>query len=125
LKRDIEAAIKKKSFCYENLLGESENIKLPGNFNPNIMMIFKEAMSNGLKHAQAHHVKLNIKKTGLEEIVIELTDDGTGFNQRYIKKGHGFQNMPKRANRIKSKFSIITNPGVGTRYSLSIPLMAA
>jgi signal transduction histidine kinase len=112
-------------FCYENLLGESENIKLPGNFNRNIMMIFKEAMSNSLKHAQARHVKLNIKKTGLEEIVIELTDDGTGFNQLYIKKGHGFQNMLKRANRIKSKFSIITNPGEGTRYSLSIPLMAA
>ncbi|HEX3079206.1 MAG TPA: two-component regulator propeller domain-containing protein, partial [Puia sp.] len=29
-------------FSYENLLGESENIKLPGNYNRNIMMIFKE-----------------------------------------------------------------------------------
>ena len=33
-------------FCYENELGDSENLKLPGNYNRNIMMIFKEAMSN-------------------------------------------------------------------------------
>ena len=51
-------------FCYENLLGESENVKLPGNYNRNIMMIFKEAMSNCLKHAQARHVKLKITKAG-------------------------------------------------------------
>ena len=43
-------------------LGESENVKLPGNYNRNIMMIFKEAMSNCLKHAQARHVKLKIQK---------------------------------------------------------------
>jgi signal transduction histidine kinase/ligand-binding sensor domain-containing protein len=112
-------------FSYENFLGESENLKLPGNYNRNIMMIFKEAMSNCLKHAQAHHVRLKIQKIGLQEILIELADDGIGFNQLYIKKGHGFQNMLKRANRIKTNFSIITNPGEGTRYDLRIPVSSA
>jgi signal transduction histidine kinase/ligand-binding sensor domain-containing protein len=112
-------------FSYENMLGESENVKLPGNFNRNIMMIFKEAMSNSLKHAQARHVKLNIQRTEQGEIQIELADDGIGFNHLFVKKGHGFQNMLKRANRIKSKFNIITNPGTGTRYDLNIPLVPA
>jgi signal transduction histidine kinase/ligand-binding sensor domain-containing protein len=109
-------------FCYENLLGESENVKLPGNYNRNIMMIFKEAMSNCLKHAQARHIKLKITKSGLEEILVELSDDGIGFNPLYIKKGHGFQNMQKRANRIKSLFSSSSTPGEGTRYELRIPV---
>jgi ligand-binding sensor domain-containing protein/signal transduction histidine kinase len=112
-------------FCYENLLGESENIKLPGNYNRNIMMIFKEAMSNCLKHAQAHHVKLIIQKNGGQEILIALSDDGIGFNPLFIKKGHGFQNMQKRANRIKSAFSSSSIPGEGTRYDLRIPVSPA
>jgi signal transduction histidine kinase/ligand-binding sensor domain-containing protein len=110
-------------FSYKNQLGESENVKLPGNFNRNIMMIFKEAMSNCLKHAQARHVKLIVQKTELPEILIVLADDGMGFKHLYIKKGHGFQNMQKRANRMKAMFAINSNPGEGTRYELRIPLV--
>ncbi|HZZ76512.1 MAG TPA: triple tyrosine motif-containing protein, partial [Puia sp.] len=101
-------------FSYENLLGESGNIKLPGNYNRNIMMIFKEAMSNSLKHAQATKVKLKIQKAENGEILIELADNGIGFNPLYIKKGHGFQNMQKRSNRIKSTLTPISIPGEGT-----------
>jgi signal transduction histidine kinase len=109
-------------FSYENLLTDSENIKLPGNYNRNIMMIFKEAMSNSLKHAQATKVKLKIQKAENQEILIELADNGIGFNPLYIKKGHGFQNMQKRANRIKSTLNPISIPGEGTRYDLRIPV---
>jgi ligand-binding sensor domain-containing protein/signal transduction histidine kinase len=112
-------------FSYENLLGESENIKLPGNYNRNIMMIFKEAMSNSLKHAQATKVKLKIQKAENHEILIELADNGIGFNPLYIKKGHGFQNMQKRSNRIKSTLTPISIPGEGTRYDLRIPISTA
>jgi signal transduction histidine kinase len=111
-------------FSYENLLGPSEDAKLPGNYNRNIMMIFKEAMSNCLKHAQARHVKLIIRKSETQEIQIELKDDGQGFNQLFIKKGHGFQNMLKRANRIRSIFTINSKPGEGARYDLRIPIYA-
>jgi signal transduction histidine kinase len=108
-------------FSYENGLEESDNVKLPGNFNRNIMMIFKEAMSNCLKHAQAHHVKLKVHKLEIPEIEIVLADDGHGFNPLYIKKGHGFQNMQKRANRMKAFFTINSITGEGTRYELRIP----
>jgi signal transduction histidine kinase/ligand-binding sensor domain-containing protein len=109
-------------FSYENCLDQSENLKLPGNYNRNIMMIFKEAMSNSLKHAQATQVKLKIHKTEKHEILIELSDNGIGFNPLYIKKGHGFQNMQKRANRIKSLLTPQSSPGQGTRYILSVPI---
>ena len=39
-----------------------------------------------------------------------------------LKKGHGFQNMQKRANRIKSVFAMASSPGKGTRYEIRIPL---
>ena len=111
-------------FSYENQLGEFENEKLPGNFNRNIMMIFKEVMSNCLKHAKARHVKLVIRKTGIREIGILLSEDGIGFNPLYIKKGHGFQNIQKRANRMNATCSIDSNPGEGSRYELRIPVLS-
>jgi ligand-binding sensor domain-containing protein/signal transduction histidine kinase len=109
-------------FSYEYLIGDDENVKLPGNYNRNIMMIFKEAMSNSLKHAQAQHVKLKIRQSNEKEILIVLTDDGIGFNPLFIKKGHGFQNMQKRANRIKAIFQTYSDPGSGSRYELRIPV---
>ena len=109
-------------FSYENLLDQSENLKLPGNYNRNIMMIFKEAMSNSLKHAQATQVKLKIWNAEGRNIIIELSDNGIGFNPLYIKKGHGFQNMQKRASRIKSELTPLSSPGEGTRYILKIPV---
>ena len=88
-------------------------------------MIFKEAMSNCLKHAQATQVKLKILKPDNHEILIELADDGIGFNPLFIKKGHGFQNMQKRANRIKAISNTNSIPGEGTRYELRIPIYPA
>jgi signal transduction histidine kinase len=57
-------------------------------------------------------------------ILIELADNGIGFNP-YIKKGQGFQNMQKRSNRIKSTLTPISIPGEGTRYDLRIPIHPA
>ena len=53
---------------------------------------------------------------------VVLCDDGLGFNPLFIKKGHGFQNMQKRANRIKAIFAIESSPGKGARYELKIPI---
>jgi len=109
-------------FTYRNQLGEAEKIKLPGNYNRNIMMIFKEAMSNSLRHGQPSLVQLTTGISENREIVFELSDDGVGFNPLFAKKGHGFQNMQKRANRIKAVFELHSSPGAGTRYRLRIPV---
>ncbi len=109
-------------FQFENELEDSGNLKLPGNYNRNIMMIFKEAMSNCMKHARAKKVRLKIQKTEAGEVMISLQDNGIGFDHLFIKKGHGFQNMKKRAGRINSLFTITSVPGQGSRYELRIPL---
>ena len=77
------------------------------------MMIFKEAMSNCLKHAQASHVKLKVHKSDIPEIEIVLADDGLGFNPLYIKKGHGFQNMRKARKPDEGFLYHKQHPGEG------------
>jgi len=66
-----------------------------------------------------------MQKADNQEILIELADNGIGFNPLYIKKGHGFQNMQKRSGRIKSTLTPISIPGEGTRYDLRIPIYPA
>src|SRR5262249_26027634 len=66
-----------------------KNVKLPGDYSRNIMMIFKEAMNNVLKHAHAKNVSFHINMTGENILHILLDDDGDGFDMDKIKKGHG------------------------------------
>lgn len=85
-------------------------------------MIFKEAISNILKHAQATHVKFSVIITS-EEICLSMSDNGVGF--LYVRRkseGMGLENMRWRARMARGKLEIKSNPGEGTTLSLTIPL---
>ncbi len=92
--------------------------KLPLDVSRNLMMIFKEALNNCLKYAKATQVKLEAVIEEKDILHITLTDNGTGFDYDTVAKGHGIDNMNKRAQRIKGKLYIDTHPGEGTVISL-------
>ncbi|MNX39120.1 Nitrate/nitrite sensor protein NarX [compost metagenome] len=84
----------------------------------NILMIFKEAINNALKYANAEAVNFTAKMDGnLLEII--LADNGTGFNIESAKSGHGMNNMQVRASRIKGNLNITSNHN-GTTIALSV-----
>lgn len=93
------------------------NYRLPLDVSRNLMMIFKEALNNCLKYADATDVKLD---AGLEGDVLHLTltDNGKGFDVDTVQKGHGIDNMNIRAARIKGKLYMDSVPGKGTTISL-------
>jgi signal transduction histidine kinase/ligand-binding sensor domain-containing protein len=95
---------------------------LPGHTGRNIILIFKEAMNNILKHAKATRASLSIEKKG-PQILIILRDDGNGFIADKIKKGYGTVNMAKRAERIDGLFTIESCISQGTvcRLVVNIP----
>ncbi|HUH33673.1 MAG TPA: two-component regulator propeller domain-containing protein, partial [Daejeonella sp.] len=47
-------------FSYEGITEQLANTRLPMEYSRNISMIFKEALNNSLRHAEAHHVLLNV-----------------------------------------------------------------
>lgn len=98
----------------------NRHLKLPMDYSRNIILIFKEAVNNMLKYAQASEVQLSFKKEE-EDIVISLKDNGVGIDKN-AERGNGLINMHNRAQRIKGELEILTEAQKGTEIILRFPL---
>jgi signal transduction histidine kinase len=64
----------------------------------------QEALNNVCRHAKAKHVKTEVRAENSTDLVIEVHDDGLGFDGARINKtGHGIANIRSRANLIGAK----------------------
>jgi ligand-binding sensor domain-containing protein/signal transduction histidine kinase len=108
------------TFKISGICESFRNIILPMDTARHIVLIFKEAMTNALKHAHSSNVTLTFDENG-HELRIELTDDGKGFyssNGNGKNDGNGLSNMKSRAKKINSELSINAVPGFGTMVEL-------
>jgi signal transduction histidine kinase len=93
-----------------------------------IFFIAEEAVNNARKHAQAPHIWLNLKSLGQGIALLEIIDDGIGFdveavNRAYDKRGSlGMINLRERTELVNGLLSIQSKPGQGTRVQVYIPL---
>ncbi|WP_169512956.1 GAF domain-containing sensor histidine kinase [Actinopolymorpha alba] len=77
--------------------------------------IAQEALQNIARHAHAHHVTMRLDSSA-GELVLEISDDGTGFDPSASFPGHlGLRSMRERINEIGGALEIISAPGEGTR----------
>ncbi|MBK9017347.1 MAG: hypothetical protein IPM82_26665 [Saprospiraceae bacterium] len=88
----------------------------------NIYLIFKEAVNNAAKYAEASEVELflSVKKGWL---LMKITDNGKGFeagSQHADGGGNGLRNMRLRAEDIGGKVEITSKPGEGTKVELRV-----
>lgn len=99
---------------------------VPDTARRNIYLIFKEAMTNIVKHAKATSVRFSVS-TSDEWLEISLTDNGCGLAtqqsgmsdaERDFRHGHGLRNMRRRAEEIGAELVIDSQPGRGTRITL-------
>jgi ligand-binding sensor domain-containing protein len=92
--------------------GLDKSRKIPVDYRQNIYYIFKEALNNIVRHAEATEVKIQLKneKHAFRMVII---DNGRGFNEDIESRGHGLKNMKMRAERIDGRLDIIVNQGVG------------
>ncbi len=102
-------------FYAEQNIGEKQTKSLPAGCSRQVVMIFKEGMTNILKHAEADsvHFSLHIKMNTFNFI---LKDNGKGMCNNNIT-GHGLQNMQNRAAEIKGHL-VIDSDHEGTRITL-------
>jgi len=64
----------------------------------------QEALNNICRHARAKQVKMEVRAENPTDLVIEICDDGVGFDGAIINKtGHGIANIRSRANLIGAK----------------------
>jgi signal transduction histidine kinase len=86
-----------------------------------LLRISQEAMHNINKHAQAKNV--NITLSFMEDIfVMDIADDGLGFEPSKIRNGFGMKTMRDRAEELSGTLTIESEQGTGTAIAVSIPI---
>ncbi|GAB3242078.1 sensor histidine kinase [Kineosporia babensis] len=86
-----------------------------------MLAVTSEALHNVVKHAQAHLVTLTLAASG-GEVVLQITDDGRGFDVSAGHPGHfGLLGMTERANRSGGGLQVTSSPGMGTTVRLVLP----
>ena len=102
--------------------------RLPGYVAYHLFHSVSEAVTNALKHAQAHTVAIDINHLADEKLVaVSVTDDGVGFDVSSAPgpdQGHfGLQGMRERMARIHGACSISSQRGC-SRLTFNAPATA-
>jgi signal transduction histidine kinase len=80
--------------------------------------VVREAVSNAVRHATA--ANLSVVVSLRDDLVVEVTDDGTGLPESIVYSGLG--NLRQRAEQVGGTFSVHRADPVGTRLRWSAPL---
>ena len=102
-------------------MSDASQPRLGADVRREVFLIFKEALHNITRHAQATHVRivLSIAQHRLELVV---QDDGCGLDRARARDGQGLRNMVRRAEGLGGTVAVTSGDGAGARLALSVPL---
>lgn len=92
-----------------------------------LLRIAQEAVSNAMRHARPHLVRINMTDED-SHWIMSVADDGVGMQQPtelYARDGFGLSSMRQRAGAIGGEWHIDSRPGKGTRISVRMLKPAA
>jgi PAS domain S-box-containing protein len=84
----------------------------------NLFRVYKEALTNVIKHSNAGSVAVTLDVTG-KGLLLIIQDDGIGWEENG-DRGRGLWNMKRRTEAVGGRVAISSEKG--TRVSLEIPL---
>jgi signal transduction histidine kinase len=90
-----------------------------------LLRIGQEAVMNAAKHANCEQLNIELVY-GQQRLIMSIKDDGCGFDPdggRPNLAGHfGLKGMQERADQIKAKLRVTSEPGQGTLIVVDTPL---
>ena len=96
---------------------------LPAGAQDSLFRVAQEALSNVARHARAAYVRLYLGQPGgAGPLIMEIRDDGQGFEMETVKGGMGLQNIRQRVQALEGKLGLDSAPAGGTTLRVTIPL---
>ena len=96
------------------------DVSLDENQSVTVFRILQESLNNVSKHARAKRVEISFShKDGW--LVLEIRDNGIGFDQSRKENSYGLLGIKERAMMIGGNARIESTPGIGTLVTLRIP----
>lgn len=89
-----------------------------------LMMVTREALYNSARHSRASRVAVNLKYDSAA-LVLELTDNGVGFDfaevMRHGGLHYGLKGLQERVARLKGHVTLQSEIGQGASITISLP----
>jgi signal transduction histidine kinase len=111
-------AAKNVSLTFDNQL-INPKFQLSMEERKNAYLIFKEAVNNIIKHSAATKAMVKIWSDD-NQILIQIEDNGVGFDTNMIFEGNGLQNFETRAEDSEMQVKIESKIGEGTVITIVI-----
>ena len=98
-----------------------ENLRIHRNQEYAVYCCAKELVNNALKHADATTINMQLVQSK-KHVSLTVQDDGCGFDEKTVKKGHGLENIQNRVASCNGKIDITSSPGKGTETVIELKL---
>jgi PAS domain S-box-containing protein len=97
--------------------------RLPPTARHELLRIAQEAISNAVRHAKPTVISVSVRGEP-PNLVLEVTDNGSGIAEPQLASGDGFglSSMRARAENLGAQFDVRTAPGRGTSIVVRLPL---
>ncbi len=105
-----------KIYVGENIASKKLNLEK----RRDLLLAFKEILSNVKKHAGARKVNIQVKTEG-ECFRLIVQDDGQGFETDLFTDRNGLKNIQSRIRKWKGKVNIISAKRKGTTIDIDLP----
>jgi PAS domain S-box-containing protein len=103
------------------VIEEGFPVSLPSKESVELLRILQEALANIRRHSAARNVEVGLR-TDDEAIVIEVADDGRGFDPGSARAGIGLSSMGERVEGLGGKIEVRSRPGEGTKVMVRVPV---
>lgn len=109
-----------KNISYE-FTNQIPSLKLNMQQRKNVLLVFKEAVNNAAKYANAGNILVSLYQNN-NKLILKIEDNGIGFDKQQIEPGNGLDSMQMRANELKGKLDIDSVLHKGTTIIFTLPL---
>jgi signal transduction histidine kinase len=117
----LGAAVSSENGLRADVHVEGQPVPLGGSAEVVILRTAQEALSNVRRHARAGHVDLTLAYLDPERVVLEVRDDGRGFDPQVPRAGFGLDGVRARAAQLGGAVRVDSEPGAGTTLRLEVP----
>ena len=99
-----------------------EHSTLDADQRKHIFLLFKEAVNNAAKYSGCTNLDICFSCNHSHWLLMQIKDDGCGFDKALVEKGNGLRNMQARATHLGGQLTIASKKNKGTLIELQCPV---
>ena len=102
-------------------IGEGFEGAFPPEIGVELLRVLREVLTNARRHSGARNIDVRLR-VERETLVVEVTDDGRGFDPEVAQGGVGLVGMRERIEELGGMIEISSRPGKGTQVTVRVPV---